>query len=170
MYCLVTDAELWQPKMIKILQLLLFLLFGEKPHLADKYTHIKFLAFPVQAFILKTKRLIAYNKPRPVPNAPPTHESDWCILLFLIYFSVCQLSLFNFCVFWYYLIIKLNVPQVLSNRLNIFTIVITFDPSDHSYAVCVCVCVCFCVRVIYASHFSLIAIYENNAFDLTATL
>ena len=44
------------------------------------------------------------------------------------------------------------------------------DPSDHSYAVCVCVCVCFCVRVIYASHFSLIAIYENNAFDLTATL
>ena len=29
--------------------------------------------------------------------------------------------------------------------------VITFDPSDHSYAVCVCVFV-FCVRVIYASH------------------
>ena len=52
------------------------LLFGEKPHLADKYTHNKFLAFAVQAFISKTKRLIAYNKPRPVPNAPPPHESD----------------------------------------------------------------------------------------------
>ena len=26
-----------------------------------------------------------------------------------------------------------------------FTIVITFDPSDHSYAVCVCVCACFCI-------------------------
>ena len=48
------------------------LLCGEKPHVADKYTHNKFIAFAVQAFILKTKRLIAYNK----PNAPPTHESD----------------------------------------------------------------------------------------------
>ena len=41
------------------------------------------------------------------------------------------------------------------------------DPSVHSYAVCVC-CVCLFL-CIYASHF-LIAIYENNAVDLTATL
>ena len=85
----------------------------------------------------------------------------------LMYFSVCQL--FNFCAFWYYLIIKLNVPQVLSNRLNIFTIVITSIPPT-THLLCVCVCVCLCVRVIYASHSILIAIYENNAFDLTATL
>ena len=48
-------------------------------------------------------------------------------------------------------------PEVLSNRLNTFyTIVITFDPSDHSYAVCVCVCVCFCVLVIYMKTMHLI--------------
>ena len=34
----------------------------------------------------------------------------------------------------------------------IFTIVITFDPSDHSYAVCVC----FCVLVIYMKTMHLI--------------
>ena len=71
----------------------------------------------------------------------------------LMYFSVCQL--FNFCVFWYYLIIKLNVPQVLSNRLNIFTIRHHFPilPTTHMLCVCVCVCVfVFCVRVICASH------------------
>ena len=78
----------------------------------------------------------------------------------LMYFSVCQL--FKFCVCWYCLIIKLNVPQVLSNRLKFFTIVITFDPSDHSYAVCVCVCVLVFVFVLHILF--LIAIYDNNAF------
>ena len=34
--------------------------------------------------------------------------------------------------------------------------VITFDPSDHSYAVCVCVCLFLCPS----------NLYENNAFDL----
>ena len=70
-----------------------------------------------------------------------------------MYFSVCQLSLFNFCIFWYYLIIKLNVLHVLSNRLNIFTIRHHFLilPTTHMLCVCVCVFV-FCVRVIYASH------------------
>ena len=33
-------------------------------------------AISVQTFLLKTKRLIAYNKPRPLANAPPPHESD----------------------------------------------------------------------------------------------
>ena len=42
--------------------------------------------------------------------------------------------------------------------------------SIHPITHMLCVCVCFCVRVIYASHSILIAIYENNAFDLTATL
>ena len=59
-------------QILQIQTLTQILLCGEKPHLSDKYTHNKFIAFAVQAFILKTKRLIAYNK----PNAPPTHGSD----------------------------------------------------------------------------------------------
>jgi hypothetical protein len=52
------------------------MLCGEKPHLPEKFYHNKFIFFSVQTFLLKTKRLIAYNKPRPVANAPPPHESD----------------------------------------------------------------------------------------------
>ena len=47
---------------------------------------------------------------------------------------------------------KTQRPPGAEQSSEIFTIVITFDPSDHSYTVCVCVCVCFCVRVICASH------------------
>ena len=47
---------------------------------------------------------------------------------------------------------KTHRPPGAEQSSEIFTIVITFDPSDHSYAVCVCVCACFCVRVICASH------------------
>ena len=50
------------------------MLCGEKPHLPEKFYHNKFIFFSVQTFLLKTKRLIAYNKPRPL--APPPHESD----------------------------------------------------------------------------------------------
>ena len=78
------------------------------------------------------------------PSASPARCAKGVRLMYsnmLMYFSVCQL--FNFCVFWYYLIIKLNAPHVLSNRLNILQFVITFDPSNQPYAVCVCVCVCF---------------------------
>ena len=52
------------------------MLCGEKPHLPEKFYHNKFIFFSVQTFLLKTKRLIAYIKPRPVANAPPPHESD----------------------------------------------------------------------------------------------
>ena len=83
----------------------------------------------------------------------------------LMYFSVCQL--FKFCVCWYCLIIKLNVPQVLSNRLKFFTIVITFDPSDHSYAVCVCVCLF--LYLCFTFYFSLLSM-TTMLFDLTAAL
>ena len=40
---------------------------------------------------------------------------------------------------------KTQRPPGAEQSSEIFTIVITFDPSDHSYAVCVCVCVCFCI-------------------------
>ena len=50
------------------------MLCGEKPHLPEKFYHNKSIFFSVQTFLLKTKRLIAYNKPRPL--APPPHESD----------------------------------------------------------------------------------------------
>ena len=52
------------------------MLCGEKPHLPEKFYHNKSIFFSVQTFLLKTKRLIAYNKPRPLANAPPPHESD----------------------------------------------------------------------------------------------
>ena len=76
-----------------------------------------------------------------------------------MYFSVCSLSLFlHYCAFWYYLVLqKLDVPHVLSNRLEYLTKCHHFfDPSTHSYAVCL-----FCVRAICASHFVFMAIGNN---------
>ena len=74
----------------------------------------------------------------------PMSQTD----VFIVAVFLC-LPTFNFCVFWYCLIIKLNVPQVLSNRLNIFTIVsTTIPPSTHMLCVCV-VCVCFCVFMLH---------------------
>ena len=52
------------------------MLCGEKPHLPEKFYHNKSIFFSLQTFLLKTKRLIAYNKPRPLANAPPPLESD----------------------------------------------------------------------------------------------
>ena len=40
---------------------------------------------------------------------------------------------------------KTQCPPGAEQSSEIFTIVIAFDPSDHSYAVCVCVCACFCI-------------------------
>ena len=36
---------------------------------------------------------------------------------------------------------KTQRPPGAEQSSEYFTIVITFDPSDHSYAVCVCVCI-----------------------------
>ena len=78
-----------------------------------------------------------------------------------MYFSVCQL--FNFCVCWYCLIIKLNVffPEVLSNRLNTF-----YTSSSHSihsihpitHMLCVCVCLFLCPsNLCFTFYFSLLS-------------
>ena len=106
----------------------------------------------MQTFLLKTKRLIAYNKPRPL--ALPPHESDWCTHCWCI----SLLPTFNFCVCWYCLIIKLNVfffPEVLSNRLNTFLLSSShlIHPITHM--------LCVCVLLLCSSN-----LYENNAFDL----
>ena len=62
------------------------LLFGEKPHLVDKYTHNKFLAFAVQAFISKTKRLIASINPDLYPMLlHPMSQTD---VYFFYFFDV----------------------------------------------------------------------------------
>ena len=115
------------------------MLCGEKPHLPEKFYHNKSIFFSVQTFLLKTKRLIAYNKPRPL--APPPHESDWCTHCWCISLSanfqlLCLLILPNYKTQRFF-------PEVLSNRLNSF-----YTSSSHSihpitHMLCVvCVCVC----------------------------
>ena len=106
-----------------------------------------------QTFLLKTKRLIAYNKPRPL--APPPHESDWCTHCWCI---LC-LPTFNFCVCWYCLIIKLNVfsPRCWAIVwIHLTSSSHSIHPITHMLCVCVCVCLFLCPS----------NLYENNAFDL----
>ena len=57
---------------------------------------------------------------------------------------------------------KTQRPPGAEQSSEICTVVITFDPSDHSYAVSVCVCVLVFVFVLHILF--LIAIFENNAF------
>ena len=49
------------------------LLYGEKPHVPDKYQHNKFISFAVQRFLCRTKRLyfIEENKPLTLNQADP---------------------------------------------------------------------------------------------------
>ena len=56
---------------------------------------------------------------------------------------------------------KTQCPPGAEQSSEIFTIVIAFDPSDHSYAVCV---LCVLVFVFVLHILFLIAIYDNNAF------
>ena len=46
-------------------------LFGEKPHLPEKYQHNKFIFFAVQRFLLKTKRLVFNVGNKPAPKTQP---------------------------------------------------------------------------------------------------
>ena len=83
----------------------------------------------------------------------------------LMYFSVCQL--FKFCVCWYCLIIKLNVPQVLSNRLKFLLSSSHLIPlTIHMLYVC---CVCLFLYLCFTFYFSLLSM-TTMLFDLTAAL
>ena len=51
------------------------LLFGEKPHIPEKYQHNKLIFFAVQRFLCRTQRLyrmIEANKPIYLAHADPT--------------------------------------------------------------------------------------------------
>ena len=54
------------------------LLFGEKPHLSEKYQHNKFIFFAVQRFLSQTKRcyFIEENKPVRLMQAVPQNQAD----------------------------------------------------------------------------------------------
>ena len=54
------------------------LLFGEKPHLHEKYQHNKFIFFAVQRFLSQTKRcyFIEENKPPKLILADPHDDGD----------------------------------------------------------------------------------------------
>ena len=131
----------WSPKK----ELVQIMLCGEKPHLPEKFYHNKSIFFSVQTFLLKTKRLIAYNKPRPLANAHPPHESDWfihccCISLSANFQLLCFLVLPNY---------KTQRPRGAEQSSEYFTIVsTTIPPSTHMLCVCV-VCVCFCVFMLH---------------------
>ena len=51
------------------------LLFGEKPHIPEKFQHNKLISFAVQRFLCRTQRLyrmIEANKPINLTHADPT--------------------------------------------------------------------------------------------------
>ena len=54
------------------------LLFGEKPHLSEKYQHNKLISYAVQTFLCRTKRLYfdEENKPHNQVLAIPENHAD----------------------------------------------------------------------------------------------
>lgn len=56
--------------------LLDILLFGEKPHLPEKYTHNKFISYAVQNFLLKTKRLVFNSRNKHQPKTQPINQNE----------------------------------------------------------------------------------------------